>query len=306
MPADAVTLVDVAPRDGLQTLPEVWSVADRASLCEALSGAGLDRVEAVSFVNPARVPQMAEAEMVLDKITRRAHTHYAGLALNARGMERAQVATLDEVRFAIVASDSFSRRNQGLSTGEALATFGGAASDVKASGKRLTAVIAAAFGCPCEGEVDPGHVADLALAAAEAGANEIMLADTIGTGVPVQIRDLANRIAPHLGGRPLGLHLHNTRNTGYANALAGLEAGITVLDCAVGGVGGCPFAPKATGNIATEDLAWMLERSGIATGLDIDALLRLSQTIRDRVGASHSGALLDAGRFPETTRRDAA
>ena len=304
MPADRPTIVDVAPRDGLQTLPEVWTLADRAALCDALFAAGVPRVEVASFVNPARVPQMAEAEAVIEAVS--GGGERAGLALNGRGIARALATGLDEVRVVIVASDTFSRRNQGMPTREALAQFAGMAPEVRKAGKRLTVVIAAAFGCPFEGEVDPGHVADLALRAAEFGADEISLADTIGCGVPAQVRDLARRTGPGLTGRPLGLHLHDTRSTGYANALTGLEHGVTVLDAATGGIGGCPFAPNATGNIATEDLVWMLERSGIGTGMDLDALMALSERLRARVGAAHSGALLRAGRFPEVARRTAA
>jgi hydroxymethylglutaryl-CoA lyase len=304
MPSDRVILVDVAPRDGLQTLPEVWSVADRVALGQALFAAGLKRVELASFVNPARVPQMGEAEAVIAGVS--ATSGRAALALNARGVTRALATDVDEIRVAIVASDTFSQRNQGMTTEASLAQFRDLAPTVRASGTRLTAVIAAAFGCPFEGEVDPGRVADIARTVLEAGADEVGLADTIGCGVPAQVRDLAARIAPDLGGRPLGLHLHNTRATGYANAFTGLEHGVSVLDAATGGIGGCPFAPGATGNIATEDLVWMLERSGIATGIDLDALMRLSESLKARAGAAHSGTLLKAGRFPQIARRTAA
>jgi hydroxymethylglutaryl-CoA lyase len=304
MPSDAVILVDVAPRDGLQTLPEVWPVADRVALAEALYAAGVGRVELASFVNPARVPQMADAEGVIAGVS--ARTGRAALALNARGVTRALATDVDEIRVAIVASDTFSERNQGMTPEASLEQLGDVAPAVRASGKRLTVVVAAAFGCPFEGEVDPGRVAAIARAALAAGADEIGLADTIGCGVPAQVRDLVGRIAPDLGGRPLGLHLHNTRATGYANALTGLGHGVSVLDAATGGIGGCPFAPGATGNIATEDLVWMLERSGIATGVDLDALMRLSESLKARTGAAHSGTLLKAGRFPQIARRTAA
>ena len=306
MCSDRVTIVDVAPRDGLQTLPSAWPVADRVKLCLDLAAAGVRRVEAVSFVNPARVPQMADAEEVLTAVRPATGVALAGLALNARGLQRALATGLDEIRMVVVASETFSQRNQGIGTDQALAALVEAAPAIRAAGKRLTAVIAAAFGCPFEGEVDPGRVAELAQAAAEAGVDEVSLADTIGVGVPAMVRDLSRRIAPGLGARPLGLHLHNTRNTGYANALTGIEYGVSVFDAATGGIGGCPFAPRATGNIATEDLAWMLERSGIDTGLDLDALMALSEALRARTGARHTGQLLSAGRFPEIVERHAA
>lgn len=299
-------LCEVAPRDGLQSLAEPWSVASRIALIDRLSAAGLPRIEAVSFVNPARLPQMAEPEAVLAGIARRPGVEIAGLVLNRRGVERAMGTALDEVRFVIVASETFSQRNQGAGVRETLAAFRGTADAVRAGGRRLTAVIAVAFGCPFEGEIDPAHVAEIAGEAVAAGADEVILADTIGVGVPAQVRDLARRIAPLLGGRPWGLHLHNTRNTGYANALAGLEAGATVLDAAAGGLGGCPFAPRATGNIATEDLAWMLAREGVPTGCDLPALIAVSDGLRDRLPAAHTGLLARAGIFPQDKPREGA
>ena len=292
-PAPAVVLCDVTPRDGLQTLPEAWTVAARIALIDRLAAAGLPRIEAVSFASPARVPQMAEPEAVLAGIARRPGCTVAGLAVNARGVERALACPLDEVRIVIVASESLSQRNQGASIAEALAAFRAAAPGVRAAGRRLTAVIAAAFGCPFEGEV----LAD--------EADEVILADTIGVGVPAQARDLGARLAPFLGGRVWGVHLHNTRNTGLATALAAIEAGARVVDAATGGIGGCPFVPGATGNIATEDLAWMLHRSGIATGVDMTALLALSAALRAQVPGAHTGQVVRAGPWPRDAARAA-
>lgn len=291
-------LCDVTPRDGLQLLPDVWSVTDRVALIDRLSAAGVRRIEAVSFVNPARVPQMADPDAVLAAISRPAGLEVAGLVMNARGVERALASALDEIRFVIVASETFSQRNQGTDVAGALAGFAKASGPVQRAGRRFTAVIAAAFGCPFEGDIDPQVVAGLTAACVEAGADEVILADTIGVGVPVQVRRLARAITPHLGSRRWGLHLHNTRNTGYANALAGVAAGAGVLDVATGGLGGCPFAPGATGNIATEDLAWMLAREGFGTGLDVEALLALSSDLRARVPAAHTGLLTRSGVFP--------
>lgn len=292
----AITLVEVGPRDGLQILKDPLSVADRVALIDRLSGAGLPRIEAASFVNPARVLQMAEPAAVLAQVARPAGVDFAGLALNGRGVTDALACDLAEVRFVVVASESFSMRNQRASIAETVAAMAEAAPRARAAGPRFTVVIAAAFGCPFEGAVDPGTVAALAAQAVEAGADEILLADTIGVGVPRQMRDLAGRIAPLLAGRPLGVHLHNTRNTGYANLFAAIEHGATLIDSAIGGLGGCPFAPRATGNIATEDVVWMLEREGHATGIDLDALMTLSAEVQARFGAAHTGALLAAGR----------
>lgn len=290
---------DVTPRDGLQLLHDAWSVAERVALIDRLSGAGIGRIEAVSFVNPSRVPQMAEPEAVLAAIARPAGLEVAGLVMNARGVERALATQLDEIRFVIVASQTFSERNQGAGIDETMRAFADAAPRIRKAGRRCTAVIAAAFGCPFEGEVDPERVTSLVSASVQAGADEVLLADTIGVAVPAQVLGLARRIAPHLGGRGWGLHLHNTRNTGYANALCGQAVGATVLDAATGGLGGCPFAPRATGNIATEDLLWMLRREGnCGHGVDLAALLRLSKDLCQRVPAAHTGLLVRAGPFP--------
>jgi isopropylmalate/homocitrate/citramalate synthase len=291
-------LCEVGPRDGLQTLAEPFSVAERIALIDALARCGLRRIEAVSFVNPARVPQMAEPEAVLAGIARPPGVAFAGLVMNARGVERALACALDEVRFVLVASETFSHRNQGAGIADTVAALAAAAPAVRAAGRQVTAVIGASFGCPFEGEVPAARVVDLARAAVAAGADAVVLADTIGVGVPAQVRALAQALAPVLGGRPLGVHLHNTRNTGYANALVAVESGVQVIDTAAGGLGGCPFAPRATGNIATEDTAWMLDRSGHATGVDMAALLAVSEGLQQRVPGAHTGALLRAGGFP--------
>ena len=306
MAEHAPALCEVGPRDGLQLLAEPFPVADRIALIDALSACGLRRIEAVSFVNPARVPQMADPEAVLAGIARPPGVAFAGLVLNAKGVDRALACALDEVRFVLVASETFSRRNQGAGIAETVAAFAAAAPAVRRAGRRLTAVIGAAFGCPFEGEVPAGRVADLVAAAVSAGADEVVLADTIGVGVPAQVRGFAASLAPVLGGRPLGVHLHNTRNTGYANALAAVEAGYAVIDTAAGGFGGCPFAPRATGNIATEDTVWMLERSGHATGVDLAALIALSEGLLRRVPSAHTGALVRAGLFPPPDGKAAA
>lgn len=305
-------ICEVGPRDGLQTLRRTFSVAERVALIEALAGAGLRRIEAVSFVNPARVPQMAGAEEVLAGLDLPADVHLAGLVMNARGAERAVATRLHEVRFVLVASETFSHRNQNAGIEATLAAFADTAPVVARSGKRVTAVIGAAFGCPYEGEVTPGRVRDIVARAVTAGAEEVLLADTIGVGVPPQVAALAALCAPVLGGRPLGFHFHNTRNTGFANAVAAIAAGASVLDASVGGLGGCPFAPGATGNIATEDLAWMMGRMGLETGFDAAALARVVALLGQTVPDAITGQITRAGAFPpegagrtETSRQTA-
>ena len=274
-------LCDVGPRDGLQNEPDVLSPQSRAELVNALAAAGLRRVEAVSFVRPDRVPQMAGAEEVVDGIERRDGTEYSGLVLNEEGYERLRGTSLDRVNCTLAATDSFSRRNANASVEEAAARV---ERIVSGADRPVTVTISVAFGCPFEGAVDAGVVAALAERFASAG--EVVLADTIGVATPSAVRSLVERVGGNVGG-----HFHNTRNTGYANALAALEAGATVLDASVGGLGGCPFAPRATGNIATEDLVYLLEGEGVETGVDLDALMRVSQGLEQTLGRTLPGQL---------------
>jgi (R)-citramalyl-CoA lyase len=293
---DRVTVVEVGPRDGLQNEPDVLSPDVRAELVRRLASSGLGEIEAASFVDPRRVPQMAGAEEVVAALDRTDGVVYAGLALNERGYERLAAAGLDEVRFAFGATESFNRRNQNASVQESLEAALRIVARGRADGIRTAVTISVAFGCPFEGEVDEGRVLELASEVAEAGPDTLLLADTIGVGVPGQVRRLVSA-ASGLG-PPLGGHFHNTRNTGYANALAALEAGATVLDASVGGLGGCPFAPKATGNIATEDLVYLLEREGVATGVDLSALIGVSEWLEGVLGRRLEGQLYRAGPFP--------
>jgi hydroxymethylglutaryl-CoA lyase/(R)-citramalyl-CoA lyase len=280
-----VTICDVGPRDGLQNEAEILEPLARAELVNRLAAAGLPRIEAVSFVRPDAVPQMAGAEEVVEGIERREGVEYSGLALNDRGYERL-VATrrLDRVNFTLAATETFNQRNGNQSLEEALV-----AGDrvVERSDLPVTVTVSCAFGCPFEGRVDPAAVA--AIAARFEGRAEVVLADTIGVAMPSQVRSLVERT----GAR--GAHLHNTRNTGYANALAALEAGATLLDASVGGLGGCPYAPRATGNIATEDLAYLLEGEGIDTGIDLDALIAVSEWLEAVLGRRLEGYVYRAG-----------
>jgi (R)-citramalyl-CoA lyase len=280
-----ITVCDVGPRDGLQNESEILEPLARAELVNRLAAAGLPRIEAASFVRPDAVPQMAGAEEVLAAIERREGTEYSGLALNDRGYERlVATAGLDRVNFTLAATETFNRRNGNQSLAEA-----------EAAGERIveraelpvTVTLSCSFGCPFEGRVDPGAVAAIAERFAEDA--EVVLADTIGVATPAQVRSLVERTQAR------GVHLHNTRNTGYANALAAIDAGATLLDASVGGLGGCPYAPRATGNIATEDLVYLLEGEGLETGVDLDALISISQWLEGVLGRRLEGYVYRAG-----------
>ena len=286
-----ISICEVGPRDGLQNEQDVLAPKTRAELVNQLAAAGLPVVEAASFVSAERVPQMAGAEEVVGGIERRDGTTYAGLALNERGYDRLRAAGLDEVRFAVAATESFSKRNANASVEEAVAAAEQVLARAREDGLRSTATISVAFGCPFEGRVDPEIV--VALAERLRGADEVVLADTIGVATPGQVRALVERV-----GKPVGAHLHNTRNTGFANAYAALEGGATTLDSSIGGLGGCPFAPRATGNVATEDLVYMLEGDGVETGVDLDALIAISEWLESVLGRPLEGQLYRAGRFP--------
>jgi isopropylmalate/homocitrate/citramalate synthase len=278
-------LCDVGPRDGLQNESEVLEPAVRAELVNRLAAAGLPRVEAVSFVRADRVPQMAGAEEVAAGL-RRHGTEYSGLVLNEQGYERFAATGLDRVNATLGATEEFNQRNGNASLAEATERveriLAGAAEPV-------TVTISVAFGCPFEGRVDPALVAELA---ARFDGAEVVLADTIGVAAPREVRALVERA------KAAGFHGHNTRNTGYANALAALEGGAQVLDASVGGLGGCPYAPRASGNVATEDLVYLLEHEGIETGVDLDALIRISEWLETVLGRKLEGQVYRAGSFP--------
>ncbi len=296
----AIEICDVGPRDGLQNAARIWSVAERIEFIDRLAAAGLPRIEAVSFVNPKRVPQMAEPEAVLAGIKRPPGVLIAGLALNARGAERAIAAGVDEVRYVVIASETFNQRNQGREIAETLKGYDEIAAKVTGAGIKLSAAIGAAFGCPFEGEVAQDQVVGLAKRLAASGAGEIGLADSIGAGVPPQITERFGAVRDALDDDiTLGCHFHNTRNTGFANAVAALDAGVQIFDSSLGGIGGCPFAPRATGNIATEDLGFMMRNMGVETGLDLEALLDTASWAQGYFEAPLPGLVMKAGLFPE-------
>jgi (R)-citramalyl-CoA lyase len=291
-------LREVGPRDGLQNEQQIVPPETRAELVRRLADAGLKRIEAASFVNPERVPQMAGAEEVVAGIDRRDAVVYAGLALNERGYERLREAGLDEVSFALAATESFSQRNAGASVEESLAAAEQIVIRAREDGIRASLTISVAFGCPFEGPVAPDRVVELAERLAATDADELVLADTIGVATPRQVRTLLERVATL--GKPVGGHFHNTRNTGFANAYAALEAGVSVLDASVGGLGGCPFAPRATGNVATEDLVYLLEGEGVETGVELDALIAVSEWLEGLLGRQLEGYVYRAGPFRRT------
>jgi hydroxymethylglutaryl-CoA lyase/(R)-citramalyl-CoA lyase len=290
-----VDIVDVGPRDGLQNEKVSLSPEVRAGLCDRLVAAGVPRVEAASFVNPKRVPQMAGAEEVLAKIERKPGTTYAGLVLNERGYERAIEAGVDEVRYAFPVTATFAKRNQNTTVADATELAGRLTERARLDGVRVSVTLSVAFGCPFEGRVEPAHVLDLARKVAASGPDEIVLADTIGVGVPSQVRELVGGVLGH--GITVGCHFHDTRNTGIANAAAAVEAGATVLDASVGGTGGCPFAPRATGNIATEDLVYLLHGIGYETGIDLGELIGVAEWLARQLGKELPGQVYKAGDF---------
>lgn len=291
-----VVVCDVGPRDGLQNDPKVLEPAVRAELVNRLGEAGVPRIEAVSFVNPARVPQMAGAEEVVSAIDRRPGVVYAGLVLNERGYDRLAQTRLDEAHYAFAASETFNRRNQNASVEESVEAAERIVARAHDDGIRATVTIGTSFGCPFEGEVAPEHVLGLAGRLAEAAADEVVFADTVGVAVPRQLRRVVGEAVAGIR-CPVGVHLHNTRNTGFANAYAALEAGATVLDASVGGIGGCPFAPRATGNIGTEDLVYLLHGEGIETGIDLDRLIGVAEWLEGVLERELEGQVYRAGTF---------
>jgi hydroxymethylglutaryl-CoA lyase len=294
-----VTIVEVSPRDGLQNESVVLPTEAKVELIGRLVRAGALRIEAVSFAHPKLVPAMADAEAVMAQVPRGDGVSYAGLVLNRRGLDRATDAGVDEVNVVVCVSDTFSRRNQNMSTEEAMVVAEEVAAEAHARGLFTTLTLSTAFGCPFEGEVPAGRVVDLARRGAVAGFDELCLGDTIGVGTPAQVRDLTAGVRSAVGETPpLRYHFHNTRNTGFANAFAAVLDGVTVLDASAGGIGGCPFAPNATGNIATDDLVYMLERMGMATGWDLEALLPTARFLSEQLGHQVPAMLPRAGPFP--------
>ena len=293
---ETVEIVEVSPRDGIQNEAKILPVETKLELVGRAIAAGVRRMEVTSFVNPKRVPQMADAAELAARLPR-GTARYIGLALNLKGFERAAEAGLDEVNFVTVASDTFCRKNQGMGTEENLAVWAEVAAAAKG---RIPAAITvgAAFGCPFEGEVPLARLLRVVEAAMAEDPFELALADTIGVATPRDVAERVGAVRAEFPDVPLRLHLHNTRNTGIANAWAGVMAGVRIFDASLGGVGGCPFAPRATGNIATEDLAYMLERAGVGTGLDLAACIEAAAWLEAELGHTVPGMVMKAGPFP--------
>jgi len=294
-----IQIVEVGPRDGLQNEKAILEPADKTEFIRRLEACGVTRIEAVSFVNPKRVPQMAGAEEIMAELPRQAGRSRIGLVLNERGWDRALAAGVDEANVVVCATDGFGIRNQGAGVVEQVAAMAAIANRRAAEGgPPISVTVSVAFGCPFDGEVSQDQVVAIVREAAALDVAEIAIADTIGVADPWTVRRRVEACAAVAGGKTLRLHFHDTRGTGLANAYAGVEAGVTVLDASCGGLGGCPFAPNATGNIATEDLVYMLERAGFETGVDLDAMVEAGRWIGEKIGKPPISSLSRAGGFP--------
>ena len=297
--ADHVEIVEVAARDGLQSDPSMLDTATKVELITRAVAAGIRRVEAVSFVNPNRVPQMADAESVMASLPRDLGASYIGLVLNRRGFDRAVAAGVDEINVVVVVTDTFAERNQGTDTDGLVAVWADIADAARQVGLFTSVTLSASFGCPYEGEVPVSRLVEVAERVAAHAPDELALADSIGVAVPTDVARRVDAVREAVGDS-IGLrcHFHNTRNTGLANAVAAVESGVRVLDSSLGGVGGCPFAPNATGNIPTEDLVYLLERMGHHTGVDLDALVATVPWMEGVLEHPTPGLLAKAGVFP--------
>ncbi|ATQ41725.1 hydroxymethylglutaryl-CoA lyase [Caulobacter mirabilis] len=295
-----IEIVEVGARDGLQNEKVVLEPADKIELVRRLDACGARRQEVVSFVNPKRVPQMAGAEEMIAELAGAPGRSRIGLVLNERGWDRAVAGQCDEANVVVCATDGFGIRNQGASSAEQIATLAAIAAKRQAEGgPPISLTISVAFGCPFDGEVSEDQVVAIAQEGAALGLAEIALADTIGVADPWTVRKRVEAVRKVIGDIPLRMHFHDTRNTGIANAYASVEAGVRILDASVGGLGGCPFAPAATGNIGTEDLVYMLERAGFETGLDLGKLIETAHWIGGKIDKAPVSGLSKAGPFPK-------
>lgn len=296
--AREIELVEVGPRDGLQNESVPFSTANKVSLIERLVGAGLRRIEVVSFVNPNRVPQMADAEAVVAALPRRTDVTYIGLVLNMKGALRAFASGVNELGVVVAASDSFGLRNQNHTVSGSVESAVEIMRLARGHGRSAQACISVAFGCPFEGKIAMSTVVGIAERLAEAAPREIALADTIGAAVPEEVSELVSRVGRAVRPIPIRAHFHNTRNTAIANVWAAVNAGATAIDASVGGIGGCPFAPRATGNVATEDVLYLLDHSGFSTGVNIEAVIGIANWCGTALGRQVPGMVSRAGNFP--------
>lgn len=297
--SERIEIVEVGPRDGLQSEADVLPTATKLELIRRLADAGLRRVEVASFVNPKRVPQMADAEAVMAGLPQRPGVQYVGLVLNRRGFDRAQAAGCTEIGMVTAATESFCQRNQGASQEETIRAWEEIAPLAHAAGIRAQVTISVAFGCPFEGEVPQERVVAIAGRLARSKPIEIAIADTIGVAAPTQVAALVPKLRQATPGIPLRCHFHNTRNTAVANVYAAAVAGVRVFDSSVGGLGGCPFAPNATGNVATEDVLYMMSRAGYDSGVDLDQVIETARWLQDVRGKPVPGMVTRAGGFPK-------
>jgi len=293
-----ITIVEVGPRDGLQSEPEILPTDSKVTFIEKAIDAGIRRIEVASFVHPKRVPQMADAEALIEQLPQRDDVSYIGLIMNERGLDRALATAINEIGMVVVASDTYNRKNQGVGTDESVAVWTAVCARAKRHGLRANVMISSAFGCPYEGEVEVERVVELAKRVTESEPAELGIADSIGVAVPDQVSELLGRVQDAIGEISLRCHFHNTRNTGLANANAAVQAGVRFLDASIGGIGGCPFAPAATGNIPTDDLLYMLDRSGIETGVSLEKVMEISHWLEKELGRSVPALLPKAGGFP--------
>ncbi|MFZ4122287.1 MAG: hydroxymethylglutaryl-CoA lyase [Caulobacterales bacterium] len=295
-------IVEVGARDGLQNESTLVATSDKLQLIHKAAAAGIRRIEVASFVNPKRVPQMADAEAVCEGVRTLSGVTRIGLVLNQRGAARALETCVDELGTVASASDGFGIANQAQTSAESVAEACAIIAMARAAGRSAQVTISVAFGCPFDGEVNSAHVANMASELAKAQPREIAIADTIGVGVPSQVKDLIHRIQAAAPDVPIRAHFHNTRNTALANAVAAWEAGVTTLDGSLAGIGGCPFAPNATGNVPTEDLLYLFHRMGIKTGVDLPAAIEAARFIGEVLGKQTPGMVSRAGPFPSPIR----
>lgn len=298
-----VSIIEVGPRDGLQSEPELLSTAVKLDFIGRAVDAGIRRMEVTSFVHPKRVPQMADAEDVVRGLPERDDVTYIGLVLNKRGFDRARDVQMDEIGMAVIASETYNQRNNGVSTSDSIKAWLEMAAEAKQEGMRANVMVSSAFGCPFEGEVPLSHVLEIVKRVMEGNPVELGFADSIGVGVPAQVTEMIGAVREIAPGVPLRFHFHNTRNTGIANAYAAVEAGVDSLDASIGGIGGCPFAPAATGNISTDDLLYMLDRSGVETGVSLDKIVETSYWLQEQLGRDVPAMLPKAGIFPQVTEQ---
>ena len=294
-----VSILEVGPRDGLQSEPEIVPTETKKEFIVRTVNAGIKKIEVTSFVHPKKVPQMADAEKLVESLPDYDDVSYIGLIMNQRGFERAKNCGIQEVGMVIVSTDTYNMRNQGVTTQESIDNWLEIASDAQSAGIKTNVVLACAFGCPYEGEVDPEKIVEIAEKVLQGKPDILGLADSVGVAVPNQVKNVFSLIKDLNPDIPLRTHLHNTRNTGLANAAAAIDAGVSIIDASTGGIGGCPFAPKATGNIPTDDLLYMLDRSNIETGVNLNDVVQTTQWLEERLGRNVPAMVPKAGIFPE-------